>query len=282
MTIKEVEELTGLARSNIRFYEKEGLFIPSRNANGYREYSQDNVEEIKKIAYLRTLGLSIEDIRALKVKQLTLRDAIKIQENKLSTQLSEVEAARAMCRQMLDTEQLDYEHLRAETYVKQMNEYFHANKAVFSFDSVSFFYLWQGVGIWGILVLVALLIALVAYPQLPLMIPVQWSQGEVSSMVGKEFIFVYPILCILFRLLLHPFIWRWLYSHAVISDEITDYLANFLCFVVVSVEVYTLLFINGWMHNILMILLVDLVVFIGLLMHSLKKRSNMYKNNKEH
>lgn len=277
MTIKEVEELTGLARSNIRFYEKEGLFIPSRNANGYREYSQDNVEEIKKIAYLRTLGLSIEDIRALKDKQLTLRDAIKIQENKLSTQLSEVEAARAMCRQMLDTEQLDYEHLRAETYVKQMNEYFHANKAVFSFDSVSFFYLWQGVGIWGILVLVALLIALVAYPQLPLMIPVQWSQGEVSSMVGKEFIFVYPILCILFRLLLRPFIWRWLYSHAVISDEITDYLANFLCFVVVSVEVYTLLFINGWMHNILMILLVDLVVFIGLLMHSLKKRSNMYK-----
>lgn len=277
MTIKEVEGLTGLTRSNIRFYEKEGLFIPSRNANGYREYSQDNVEEIKKIAYLRTLGLSIDDIRALKDKQVTLRDAIKIQENKLSTQLSEVEAARAMCRQMLDTEQLDYEHLRAETYVKQMNEYFNVNKAVFSFDSVSFFYLWQGVGIWGILVLIASLIALLAYPQLPLMIPVQWSQGEVSSMVGKEFIFVYPILCILFRFMLRPFIWRWLYSHAVISDEITDYLANFLCFVVVSVEVYTLLFINGWVHNILIILLVDLVAFIGLLMLSLKKRSNLYK-----
>lgn len=63
MTIKEVEELTGLTRSNIRFYEKEGLFIPSRNANGYREYSQDNVEEIKKIAYLRTLGLSYTCIK---------------------------------------------------------------------------------------------------------------------------------------------------------------------------------------------------------------------------
>lgn len=276
MTIKEVEELTGLTRSNIRFYEDKGLFIPSRNANGYREYSQDNVEEIKKIAYLRTLGLSIEDIRALKDKQLTLRDAIKIQEGKLSTQLSEVEVARAMCRQMLDTEQLDYEHLRAETYVEQMSEYFNANKAVFSFDSVSFFYLWQGVGVWVILVILSLLIACLAYPQLPVMIPVQWSQGEVSSMVGKWFIFVYPILCILFRLL-RPFIWRWLYRHAVISDEITDYLTNFLCFVIVSVEVYTILFINGWVHNILMILLVDFVVFIGLLMISLKKRSVKYK-----
>ena len=31
MTIKEVEERTGLTRSNIRFYEKEKLIEPSRN-----------------------------------------------------------------------------------------------------------------------------------------------------------------------------------------------------------------------------------------------------------
>ena len=30
MTIAEVEERTGLTRSNIRFYEKEGLLKPSR------------------------------------------------------------------------------------------------------------------------------------------------------------------------------------------------------------------------------------------------------------
>ena len=40
MTIKEVEQITGLTRSNIRFYEKEKLISPERNAsNGYREYS---------------------------------------------------------------------------------------------------------------------------------------------------------------------------------------------------------------------------------------------------
>lgn len=33
MTIKEVEERTGLARSNIRFYEKERLIEPARNDN---------------------------------------------------------------------------------------------------------------------------------------------------------------------------------------------------------------------------------------------------------
>lgn len=277
MTIKEVEALTGLTRSNIRFYEKEGLFIPSRNTNGYREYTQEHVDEINRIAYLRTLGLSIEDIRALKDKQITLREAILMQESKLSAQLSEVEAARAMCRKMLDAKQLDYEHLKAETYVKSMNEYFNENKVVFKFDSVSFFYLWQGIAMWAILWFVSLLIAFLAYPQLPSMIPIQWSHGEVSSMVGKWFIFVYPLLCVLFRIMLRPFIWRWLYSHSVISDEITDYLANFLCFVILSVEVFMLLYINGWVHNILIVLLVDFVLFIGLLGFSLKKRSAKYK-----
>ena len=38
MTIKDVEERTGLSRSNIRFYEKEKLIEPSRNeSNGYRD-----------------------------------------------------------------------------------------------------------------------------------------------------------------------------------------------------------------------------------------------------
>lgn len=49
MTIKEVEEKTGLTRSNIRFYEKENLIFPERNEkNGYREYSQKDLEDIKK------------------------------------------------------------------------------------------------------------------------------------------------------------------------------------------------------------------------------------------
>ena len=56
MTIKEVEETTGLSRSHIRFYEKEKLFCPSRDGrNGYRDYSEEDVRAIQKIAFLRTL-----------------------------------------------------------------------------------------------------------------------------------------------------------------------------------------------------------------------------------
>ena len=40
MTVKEVEERTGLPRANIRYYESEGLIHPARGENGYRDYRQ--------------------------------------------------------------------------------------------------------------------------------------------------------------------------------------------------------------------------------------------------
>ena len=51
MTIKEIEQKTGLTRSNIRFYEKEKLVIPTRNEdNGY--YHGTQFKEWYSIFYL--------------------------------------------------------------------------------------------------------------------------------------------------------------------------------------------------------------------------------------
>ncbi len=89
MTIKDVEERTGLSRSNIRFYEKEKLIEPSRNENnGYRDYSENDVENIKKIAYLRTLGISIEDIRNIISEKATLKDTLEKQYEVLKSQIN--------------------------------------------------------------------------------------------------------------------------------------------------------------------------------------------------
>ena len=43
MTIKEIEDRTGLPRANIRFYESQGLIAPSRGENGYRDYPRRTV-----------------------------------------------------------------------------------------------------------------------------------------------------------------------------------------------------------------------------------------------
>ena len=43
MKIKQVEELVGITRKNIRFYEEQGLLNVARAENGYREYHQADV-----------------------------------------------------------------------------------------------------------------------------------------------------------------------------------------------------------------------------------------------
>ena len=55
VTIKEIEELTGLARANIRFYEREGLISPERMSNGYRNYSDDDLQELLRIKHCAAL-----------------------------------------------------------------------------------------------------------------------------------------------------------------------------------------------------------------------------------
>ena len=98
MTIKDVEERTGLSRSNIRFYEKEKLIEPSRNENnGYRDYSENDVENIKKIAYLRTLGISIEDIRSIISEKVTLQEMLEKQKEVLKNQINDLNKAKLMC-----------------------------------------------------------------------------------------------------------------------------------------------------------------------------------------
>ena len=98
MTIKDVEERTGLSRSNVRFYEKEKLVEPSRNeSNGYRDYSENDVENIKKIAYLRTLGISIEDIRSIISEKVTLQEMLEKQKEVLKNQITDLNKAKLMC-----------------------------------------------------------------------------------------------------------------------------------------------------------------------------------------
>lgn len=48
MKIKHVEELVGITRKNIRFYEEQGLLNPERAENGYREYHLEELEDQKE------------------------------------------------------------------------------------------------------------------------------------------------------------------------------------------------------------------------------------------
>lgn len=65
MKIKEVCNLTNLTERTIRFYVEKGLIVPQvENINGreYRNYSKDDVKQLRLIAELRKMFFSIDSI----------------------------------------------------------------------------------------------------------------------------------------------------------------------------------------------------------------------------
>lgn len=47
MIIKQVVERLEVPKSHIRYLEREGLFTPSRCKNKYREYTEDDIQDLE-------------------------------------------------------------------------------------------------------------------------------------------------------------------------------------------------------------------------------------------
>lgn len=66
MKIGELAEKTGLAASAIRYYEDSGLLPKSqRGSNGYRVYTEAEVERIRLVQLAQRLGFSLDAIRGM-------------------------------------------------------------------------------------------------------------------------------------------------------------------------------------------------------------------------
>ena len=105
MKINEVEQSIGITKKNIRFYEDQGLLTPSRNsANGYRDYSETDVDTLRQIKLLRKLGIPIEDIKKLQSHYLTLDDCLKRHLITLERESKNLESVQGFCKNILSTD----------------------------------------------------------------------------------------------------------------------------------------------------------------------------------
>lgn len=65
MLINEASKLTNLTKKAIEYYTEQKLVFPNILDNGYRDFSENDVECLKKIYVFRKLGLSIEEIKSV-------------------------------------------------------------------------------------------------------------------------------------------------------------------------------------------------------------------------
>ena len=65
MLMNEVCKKCSLTKKAVEYYMGQGLISPSIQENGYRNFSDEDVDRLNKISVLRSLGLSVADIQGV-------------------------------------------------------------------------------------------------------------------------------------------------------------------------------------------------------------------------
>ena len=121
MTIREIETASGMTRANIRFYESEGLLNPERRSNGYRDYTEEDLEILERIRLLRFLHVSLDDIKAMQSGERALLDVLSSRLVQLQAEQAETQAACGLCEKM-KKDGVQYQTLNARRYLKTLEE----------------------------------------------------------------------------------------------------------------------------------------------------------------
>jgi len=129
MQIKEVMNQTQLSKKAIRYYEDCGLIETGRKANGYKDYSDENIRKLASVKKFRELGFSTEEIKGFyeseAKKQVVLTEKTKENEkliathNKIQEILTNLGSGKSI--EQTDTSEIEARSVTPNMLIKNVN-----------------------------------------------------------------------------------------------------------------------------------------------------------------
>ena len=119
MQVKEIEQLLNISKDNLRYYESEGLIFPARKANGYRDYSDEDVKRLKKVLVLRKLNVPVADIREILNGAKDLNDALDETRRRIDQKIASMNEAKTICEE-IEKEHISINELDADRYLERI------------------------------------------------------------------------------------------------------------------------------------------------------------------
>ena len=108
LRIGEVARLAGVTAKTVRHYEKIGLLPPAeRSGSGYRLYSANDLLRLHRIKKLRSLGLSLRQVRSVLGEgagELSLRTTLNALREDVQTEITRLEERRRRIDEALSRE----------------------------------------------------------------------------------------------------------------------------------------------------------------------------------
>lgn len=103
MKISEVVKETALTKKAIRYYEGEGLITPNLdNKNNYRDYSLEEVNLLKEIAFFRKIDLSVEEIKTIIKDKCKRKTVLESHVLKLQQEVERLENSKTITRLVIN------------------------------------------------------------------------------------------------------------------------------------------------------------------------------------
>ena len=112
-----------------------------------------------------------------------------------------------------------------------------------------------------ILLVINILVGVCMYFRLPDQIAIQWNGNEPSNVVGKIYIFLFPIIALLFCLigknLMRLVVFKWFKKT---NETLVCYLNMFLQVMFLTCQIYIVLYAYGFRVTISLILIIEAIV----------------------
>lgn len=89
--ISVAAELSGMHPQTLRIYERKGLLDPARTDGGSRRYSEEDLERLRRIQELTTIGLNLEGVRRV----LELEEEVRALKEQIAAQRLEADSKAA-------------------------------------------------------------------------------------------------------------------------------------------------------------------------------------------
>lgn len=116
MQTKDITDALGIKKERIKYYKKEGVFVPENPViNGKTEFTERDYENLKKLVILTKAGLSCADIKKAQTGAKTLQEVVKNRQIAIRDEIERMSGSLALSEELFSAE-AQYDTLPTEEF----------------------------------------------------------------------------------------------------------------------------------------------------------------------
>ena len=116
MQTKEITDALGITRERIKYYKKEGVFVPENPVvNGKTEFTDRDLKNLKRLVILTKSGLSCADIKRVQTGAKSLREVINDRQNAIREEIERMTGSLALSEELFDAD-VQYDSMPTQEY----------------------------------------------------------------------------------------------------------------------------------------------------------------------